>query len=88
MTPTTLSHPVPFADTPLFGPLDLEPGCLVSESSAWELPSRVEVEGLADIYFNASTKANLSWTKFDSLKASKQHIVARVHLLTPRVISD
>jgi hypothetical protein len=49
---TTVSHPVPFVDAPLFGPLNLEPNCLVSESTARALPSRVDAEALADIYFS------------------------------------
>jgi hypothetical protein len=49
---TTVSHPVPFVDAPLFGPLNLEPTCLVSESTARALPSRVDAEALADIYFS------------------------------------
>jgi hypothetical protein len=52
IVPTTVLHPVPFVDAPLFGPLDLEPACLVSESTVRALPSRVDAEGLADIYFS------------------------------------
>jgi hypothetical protein len=52
IVPTTVSHPVPFVDAPLFGPLNSESACLISESTARALPSRVEAEGLADIYFS------------------------------------
>jgi hypothetical protein len=52
IVPTTVSHPVPFVDAPLFGPLNLEPSTFVSESTAWALPSRVDAEELADIYFS------------------------------------
>jgi hypothetical protein len=52
IAPTTISHPVPFVDAPLFGPLDLEPACLVPDPTARALPSRVDAEGLADIYFD------------------------------------
>ncbi|KAH7024536.1 putative fungal-specific transcription factor [Microdochium trichocladiopsis] len=51
-TPSSISHPVPFVDADLFGPLDLEPARLLSDSAARALPSRMDAEELADIYFN------------------------------------
>lgn len=39
------------ADAPLFGPLDLDPPCPLSESAARQLPSRIDAERLGDIYF-------------------------------------
>ncbi|KAK8075463.1 fungal-specific transcription factor [Apiospora hydei] len=50
-TSTAMSHPVPFVDAPLFGPIDLDPPCLISESVARALPSRMDAGRLSDIYF-------------------------------------
>ncbi|KAK8061631.1 fungal-specific transcription factor [Apiospora phragmitis] len=52
ITPTTTSHPTSFVDAPLFGKLDLESPCLLSETAARILPSRTDAEGLAGIYFH------------------------------------
>jgi hypothetical protein len=52
IVPTTIPHPVPFVDAPLFGLLDLEPASLASVSTVRTLPSRVDAERLADIYFS------------------------------------
>jgi hypothetical protein len=52
IVPATVSHPVPFVDAPLFGLLNLEPATVVSESTTRALPSRVDAEGLAEIYFS------------------------------------
>jgi hypothetical protein len=52
IVPTTVPHPVPFVDAPLFGLLDLESASLASLSTVRTLPSRVDAERLADIYFS------------------------------------